>query len=61
LIHTWTLAAVVLPPRSQSKWKAACERLGLTGLAFTERLEGLDHFLDSVEELMENWATINGL
>jgi hypothetical protein len=61
LIHTWTLSAIVLPPRIQSKWKTACETLGLTGEAFKERLEGLDHFLDTVEELLENWATSNGL
>jgi len=61
LIHTWTLAALVLTPRNQSNWKAACETLGLTGEVFKERLEGLDHFLDTVEELLENLATANGL
>jgi hypothetical protein len=61
LIHTWTLAAIVLPPSHQSKWQAACETLGLTGEAFNERLEGLDRFLDTVEELLENLAVSLGV
>ncbi len=61
LIHTWTLAAAVLPPASQAKWQSACETLGLTGEAFDERLDGLDRFLDSVEELLENRAASHGL
>ena len=56
LIHTWTLAAVVLPSTHQAKWLVSCETLGLVGDAFNERLEGLDHFLDTIEELLENWA-----
>jgi hypothetical protein len=61
LVHTWTLAAAVLPPTHQSKWLAACETLGLTGEAFNERLEGLDRFLDTVEEMLENMAALHGL
>jgi hypothetical protein len=61
LVHTWTLAAAVLPPTRRSNWLAACETLGLTGEAFNERLEGLDHFLDAVEELLENMAASQGL
>ena len=61
LIHTWTLSAAVLPPTQHSKWQAACETLGLAGEAFNARLEGLDHFLDTVEELLENMAASQGL
>jgi len=61
MIHTWTLSAAVLPPTHQSKWQAACETLGLTGEAFNERLEGLDRFLDTIEELLENMAASQGL
>jgi hypothetical protein len=60
LVNTWTRAAVAVPPTHQSKWLAACETLGLTGAAFTERVEGLDLFLDSVEEVLENTAARDG-
>jgi len=61
LIHTWTLSAVALPPTHQLKWKAACETLGLAGERFNGRLEELDHFLDTVEEMHENMAASQGL
>jgi len=61
LVHTWALSAAVLPPTHQMKWKAVCEKLGLTGDAFTERMEDLDRFLDTVEETLENWAGSQGL
>jgi hypothetical protein len=61
LVHTWTLAAAVLPPTHQSKWLASCEKLGLVGEEFIERLDGLDHFLDTIEELLENWAARHGV
>lgn len=61
LIHTWTLSAAVLPPTQRSNWQAACETLGLIGDAFNERLAGLDRFLDTVEELLENMATSQGV
>jgi hypothetical protein len=61
LVHTWTLSAAVLPPTHQAKWQSACETLGLGGEAFNERLEGLDHFLDTIEELLEKMAASQGL
>jgi hypothetical protein len=61
MVHTWTLSAAVLPPTHQSKWQAACETLGLSGEGFNERLKGLDHFLDTIEELLENMAASHGL
>ena len=61
LILTWTRAAVVVPPTHRSQWQAACEKLGLTGEAFHERLDGLDLFLEPVEEMLEKMAARNGL
>jgi hypothetical protein len=61
MVNTWTLAASVLPPTHQLKWRAACETLGLVGAAFHERLESFDRFLDSVEELLEKMAASQGL
>ena len=61
LVHTWTLAASVLPPTKQAKWQAAMTRLGLAGVDFGDRLDGLDRFLDRVEELLESRSAALGL
>jgi hypothetical protein len=61
LLHTWTLSAVVLSPAHQAKWKAACETLGLAGEKFNGCMEGLDRFLDTVEETLENMAAHQGI
>jgi len=62
LLHTWTLAARLLPtdaPQLES-WKAACQDLGLSGDALPERIAALDAYLDMVEETMERWASESG-
>jgi hypothetical protein len=61
LVHTWTLSAAVVSPEHQAKWMVACESLGLAGEAFNERMDGLDHFLDTVEETLENMAARQGV
>jgi hypothetical protein len=61
LVRTWTLAAAVLPESETTRWRQACTQLGLVGEPFETRLEGLDHFLDEIEEVMEEIATANGL
>ena len=61
LMHTWTLSAAVLSPAHQARWKAACETLGLAGKEFNERMEGLDRFLDTVEETLETMAARQGI
>lgn len=61
LIHTWTLATTILPESRQTAWQSACERLGLSGEAIREKVEGLDLYLDDIEELLEQLATMNGL
>jgi hypothetical protein len=60
-VHTWTLAAAVLPATHLTKWKTACETLGLTGDDFHEKMGELDQFLDAVEVLLENSARRQGL
>lgn len=54
LLRTWTLMAQTMPSQSAA-WRAVCERTGLMGQDFEARLEGLDHFLDRVEVLVEEW------
>lgn len=61
LVHTWTLSAAILPPDRQSQWKAASGTLGLTGASFVGRPQKLDHFLDGVEETLDNMAASQGL
>jgi hypothetical protein len=61
LLLTWTLSAAVLPPTHQSRWLAACEQAGLAGAALQERVDALDAFIDTVEEILDNFATGNNL
>lgn len=63
LWRTWTHAICTLPSDSEqrSSWQQAGEQLGLLGEAFSEKVRGLDAFLDTVEELLEDWAHENGV
>jgi len=61
LLQTWTLAVDVLPDHAVNAWRSACGQLGLTATGFDERVEGLDHFLDEVEALLDELAAQNGL
>ncbi len=62
LLHTWTLAVSLQPEDHpvQVGWQSACERLGLLGSGFAERVEALDAYLDSVDETIEGWAQERG-
>ena len=61
VLHTWTLSAAVLTGDHFSFWKSAVSELGLLGDGFTEKVEGLDHFLDEIEIVFEELAAANGL
>ncbi len=63
LICTWTQAASLLPAEAPEKaaWAEAAVQLGLQGPAFREHLSGLDAFLDTVEEILDEWARNNGV
>lgn len=61
LIHTWTLSALTLPDAENKGWQTAVTQLGLYGEPFGEKVEGLDHFLDEVEILLDEIASANGL
>jgi len=60
--RTWTHAICSLPAGTQhhSAWQKAGEQLGILGEAFTERIVGLDAYLDMVEELLDTWAGEHG-
>ncbi len=61
LLHTWTLSAKALPSSALTDWQAAITQLGLTGKSFSEKVQGLDQFLDEVEILLDEIAAANGL
>jgi len=61
MISTWTLSVSVLPPMWNIHWRTACEALGLAGESIGERLDGLDHFLNTIEEMLEKMTTRQGL
>jgi hypothetical protein len=54
LMLTWTLSVNVLPSQWEDPWRSACEALGLEEDSFSERMDALDHLLDSVEALLES-------
>lgn len=62
LLRTWTQAADSLPEDSPGRkvWQRAVERLALSGSDFDERVQAMDHYLDLVEETLENWAASHG-
>ena len=61
LLHTWTLSAEVLEGDHFNFWKNAVGELGLLGSGFTERVDGLDHFIDDIEITLDEIARENGL
>jgi len=62
LLRTWTQAVSCLSDDStaQEPWRNAVTRLGLLGEAFPQRETALDAYLDQIEELLDDWARING-
>jgi hypothetical protein len=54
LMLTWTLSISVLPPLWGVPWRSACATLELDEASFGERLDGLDHLLDTVEAIQES-------
>jgi hypothetical protein len=61
LFNSWTRAAVVLPEDKTDTWQSARATLGLSGKRFAEHVEGLDHYLDEIDILLDEIAEANGL
>lgn len=61
LLQTWTRAAEVLPEDDIDSWRSACSQLGLTAVGIEEHVNGLDHFLDEVEGLLDELSAQHGL
>jgi hypothetical protein len=63
LWHTWTDMMRVIPEDAPQRaaWQEAGTVLGLLGENFRSKVEGLDAYLDQIEELLESWAKANGV
>ena len=61
LFHTWTLAVEVLNGDHLKFWQNSAGELGLLGDGFAGRVDGLDHFIDDVEVILDEIARENGL
>ncbi|MBT3338311.1 MAG: hypothetical protein HN855_10295 [Anaerolineae bacterium] len=60
MLLTWTLAANALPENQISAWQSACQLLGFDTEGFEKRLAAIDHYLDSIEETLEEMLTSHG-
>jgi hypothetical protein len=56
LLRTWCQAATANP----TNWQETCYSLELMGPGFSDRLQGLDLYLEQIEELTETWAREHG-
>jgi hypothetical protein len=63
LLYTWTEIACLLPADTPDRqpWQQAADQLGLSGAHFSDRLAGLDAYLDNVEEALEAWGREYGV
>ncbi len=61
LLHTWTLAVCAIKGSASEEWQNACQKMGLWGEGFVEKVEALDAYLDSVEETLDDWGRANGV
>jgi hypothetical protein len=61
LFHTWTLCAETLNGDHFQFWQNAANELGFGKADFEERVAGLDHFIDEVEVIFEEFARENGV
>lgn len=63
LFYTWTQTITQLPEGTnhQEPWNRTGQKLELLGAEFADRVTALDAFLDSVEEILENYARANGV
>jgi len=63
MLHTWALASENgnYADEQTRDWNAVCAEMGLEAAALPERLQALDVFLDSLEEILEQITVDNGL
>jgi hypothetical protein len=63
ILRTWIDSVEFLPedaPEVES-WREAFQGLGLLGQGFSEKVAALDAYLDTVEELLDEWGLARGI
>ena len=60
LLLTWTLSAKSLPENQIDAWESVCLIIKIGGEYFESRLEGLDQYLDNIEEMLEQMLQAQG-
>lgn len=63
LLSTWIEAISLLPQESEqaAEWREAFSTLNLLGSGYRDRVAALDAYLDSVEELLDEWGQRRGI
>lgn len=61
ILRTWTYASLELTETQITDWGGACKQIGLLGTRFTEKVQGLDHFIDEIEIRLDEIAEEYGL
>jgi hypothetical protein len=63
MLRTWTHMMQLLPESGiqHQEWSESFQRLGLLGEGFAQRVEALDAYLDTVEEILDDWARAAGI
>jgi hypothetical protein len=63
VLRTWTDVVERLPADSSEhqSWDNALMQLGLLGSGFREKVAALDIYLDSVEEILDEWGQARGI
>lgn len=63
VLRTWALAASHLPQDSEQvqQWAAAMQEMKLGEGDFSARMIALNRYMDQVDEILEAWATANGV
>lgn len=62
LLRTWTSAVEIFPQETDvhQAWSESMRTLDLLGQGFSERVAALDAFLDTVEEILDDWGRTSG-
>lgn len=63
MLCTWVEAISIMPEDADqvAEWQEAFTTLGLLGPGYRERVAALDAYLDSVEELLDEWGQRRGI
>jgi hypothetical protein len=63
LLRTWTAIVSLLPDDNLhvSPWQDVCQYLSLTGSTFSQRVDALDTYLDTIEDTIEQWGDTHGI